>query len=166
MNTDQGRCEGILQQVLSVTHPVCLCDHCLLGGCFIFHSLTHSNSLSLSPDEQRKRIEEKRDSERQRKKRKWWVVVVRGVGVGGHIKSRGGIEQCKGPGASSAYLNAVRCVDAVQLFKDKNNICEVILQEMKAAGLTAWSDSDEDKQHDGGVMRPKVHKLHQKIKRD
>lgn len=52
MNTDQGRCEGILQQVLSVTHPVCLCDHCLLGGCFIFssltltHSHTHTHTLS------------------------------------------------------------------------------------------------------------------------
>ena len=44
MNTDQERCEGILQQVLSVTHPVCLCDHCLRGGCFIFHSLSHTHT--------------------------------------------------------------------------------------------------------------------------
>ena len=45
MNKDQGRCEGILQQVLSVTHPVCLCDQCLLDAGFI--SLALSLSLSL-----------------------------------------------------------------------------------------------------------------------
>lgn len=47
MNTDKGRCEGILQQVLSVTHPVCLCDHCLLSCRFISrsHTLTHTQTL-------------------------------------------------------------------------------------------------------------------------
>lgn len=45
VNTDQGRCEGILQQVLSVTHPVCLCDHCLRSGCFISHTHTHTRIL-------------------------------------------------------------------------------------------------------------------------
>lgn len=44
MNTDQGRCEGILQQALSVTHPVCLCDHYLRSGCFIFYSLSHTHA--------------------------------------------------------------------------------------------------------------------------
>lgn len=49
VNTDQARCEGILQQVLSVTHPVCLCDHCLRSGCFISHTRTCTHACTPPP---------------------------------------------------------------------------------------------------------------------